>query len=334
MTNAHPDTHATSRTLLADSGVDHDHVLELVRTALTEDLAWGPDITTEATIAGDARGTAHVVARAPGTIAGLGVAAAAPEVLWEIADQSLPAVRVTALGRDGDHVMPGDAVLQLTGPLRLLLTAERTLLNLLCHLSGVATETARWVQALQSVPGPHPGRTRVSVRDTRKTVPGLRVLQKYAVRCGGGVNYRMGLGDAALIKDNHVAASGSITAALQAVRDRAPGITLEVECDTLAQVTEALTAGADLILLDNMATAEIRAAVALTYGYNAKLEASGGLSLDRAAEIAATGVDYVAVGALTHSAPALDLGLDLVADAATTPERVHPGGPHSAGWTP
>ena len=152
---------------------------------------------------------------------------------------------------------------------------------------------------------------RSPARDTRKTVPGLRVLQKYAVRCGGGVNHRMGLGDAALIKDNHVAAAGSITAAFKAVRARAPDVTVEIECDTLAQVTEALTAGADLILLDNMTTAQIRAAVGLARSSSAKLEASGGLTVHHAAEIAATGVDYVSVGALTHSAKALDVGLDL-----------------------
>jgi nicotinate-nucleotide pyrophosphorylase (carboxylating) len=219
---------------------------------------------------------------------------------------------IEALVRDGDRIEPGDRLLRLAGPLRQLLTAERTLLNLLCQLSGVATETARWVRALAPPPGSEEsGRSAVSVRDTRKTVPGLRALQKYAVRCGGGVNHRMGLGDAALIKDNHVAAAGSVTAAYRAVRDHDPTIAVEVECDTLAQVAEALAAGAGLILLDNMDPDELRTAVALARPHAVKLEASGGLTLERAAEVAATGVDYVAVGALTHSAPALDLGLDL-----------------------
>ncbi len=311
MTTVPADTHATSRALLAGTGVDHDHVLDVARAALAEDLAWGPDITTQATIAPDAHGTAHVVTRDSGTIAGLGVAAAVPEILWATGDTSLPPADVTALVRDGDHVTPGEPVLRISAPLRLLLTSERTLLNLLCQLSGVATETARWVDALQSGANAHPDRPQVAVRDTRKTVPGLRVLQKYAVRCGGGVNHRMGLGDAALIKDNHVAAAGSITAAFKAVRARAPDVNVEIECDTLAQVTEALTAGADLILLDNMTTAQIRAAVGLARSSSAKLEASGGLTVHHAAEIAATGVDYVSVGALTHSAKALDLGLDL-----------------------
>ncbi len=320
--------HAVSRGLLAGSGVEHGHVVRLVRAALAEDLAWGPDLTTEATIPSAARGTAHVVARAPGPVAGLGVAAAVIEVLaagealraGEVPGVGDPGVgeprvsghaEVEALVGDGARVAPGDRLMRVSGPLRVLLTGERTLLNLLCQLSGVATETARWVEALGTGADSRP---RASVRDTRKTVPGLRVLQKYAVRCGGGVNHRMGLGDAALIKDNHVAAAGSITAAFRAVRERYPTVSVEVECDTTAQVAEALAVGAELILLDNMDGDEMRAAVALAQTYAVKLEASGGLSLDRAAEVAATGVDYVAIGALTHSAPALDLGLDL--DAA------------------
>jgi nicotinate-nucleotide pyrophosphorylase (carboxylating) len=301
-----------SRALLAGAGVDHDQVLDLVRRALAEDLAWGPDVTTQATIPAGAHGTAYVVAHAPGTVAGLGVAAAVLEALSVIAGPGGDPIVIEALVRDGDRIEPGDRLLRLAGPLRQLLTAERTLLNLLCQLSGVATETARWVRALAPPPGSEEsGRSAVSVRDTRKTVPGLRALQKYAVRCGGGVNHRMGLGDAALIKDNHVAAAGSVTAAYRAVRDHDPTIAVEVECDTLAQVAEALAAGAGLILLDNMDPDELRTAVALARPHAVKLEASGGLTLERAAEVAATGVDYVAVGALTHSAPALDLGLDL-----------------------
>jgi nicotinate-nucleotide pyrophosphorylase (carboxylating) len=304
------DRFAVSRALLADSGVEHAPVLALVRRTLAEDLAWGPDVTTEATIPAAARGTASVVAHAHGTVAGLGVAAAVLETLWASAADGGEPVTLEPRVTGGDRVAPGERLLQVRGPLRLLLTGERTLLNLLCQLSGVATETARWVEALRAGEA-DPDRPQVLVRDTRKTVPGLRVLQKYAVRCGGGVNHRMGLGDAALIKDNHVAAVGSITAAYAAVRDRYPTIAVEVECDTLAQVAEALHAGADLLLLDNMHAAELRAAVALARPHAVKLEASGGLTLQRASEVAATGVDYVAVGALTHSAPALDLGLDL-----------------------
>ena len=302
--------HPVSRALLANSGVDHELVLDVVRRTLAEDLAWGPDITTEATIPAAAHGTASVVAHADGTVAGLGVAAAVLELLWAGKGGAGATAVLEPRVRDGDRVRPGDRLLRISGPLRLMLTGERTLLNLLCQLSGVATETARWVDALG--PGADdPDRPRVSVRDTRKTVPGLRVLQKYAVRCGGGVNHRMGLGDAALIKDNHVAAAGSITAAYAAVREHDPSIAVEVECDTLDQVAEALHTGADLLLLDNMTVPELRAAVALARAHAVKLEASGGLTLARASEVAGTGVDYVAVGALTHSAPALDLGLDL-----------------------
>jgi nicotinate-nucleotide pyrophosphorylase (carboxylating) len=203
-------------------------------------------------------------------------------------------------------------VLRIRGPLRELLGAERTLLNVLTHLSGIATATRAWADALAG--------TGCAVRDTRKTTPGLRQLEKYAVRCGGGVNHRMGLGDAALIKDNHVAAAGGVAAAITAVRAAAPGLPLEVECDTLGQVREALDAGARLILLDNMglaglrAAARLRAAASLGGRYPAaRLEASGGLRLEDARAVAATGVDFVAVGALTHSSPALDLGLDLLA---------------------
>jgi nicotinate-nucleotide pyrophosphorylase (carboxylating) len=306
------DTHAISRALLAGTGVAQDQVLDVVRRALAEDLAWGPDVTTAAIIPARKQGTAHVVAHAPGTLAGVGIAAAVMEVLWASGGDPSPPPRVEALKRDGDRVEPGDRVLRISGPLRLLLTGERTLLNLICQLSGVASETARWVQAVSRPSGGGElDRPRVSVRDTRKTVPGLRALQKYAVRCGGGGNYRMGLGDAALIKDNHIAAAGSISAAYRAVRDLDPIIAVEVECDTLTQVAEALDAGAEMILLDNMSVAELRAAVELARPFPVKLEASGGLTIDRAAEVAAIGVDYISIGALTHSAPALDMGLDL-----------------------
>lgn len=307
-----PDPYTISRKLLAGTGVEHDDVIALVQSALAEDLAWGPDITTQATISATAQATAHVVAHATGIVAGLGVAVATIESLSiTTSDPSPIPLEIHLLVRDGDQVQPGDRLLQITGQTRLLLTAERTMLNLLCQLSGVATETARWVKAISSTPSHRADSAQVVVRDTRKTIPGLRVLQKYAVRCGGGANHRLGLGDAALIKDNHIAAAETITAALQAVRAHAPDISVEVECDTLDQVTEAINAGANLILLDNMDVHDLSQAVRLTRPHNIKLEASGGLTLERAADVAATGVDYLAIGALTHSAPALDLGLDL-----------------------
>jgi nicotinate-nucleotide pyrophosphorylase (carboxylating) len=188
---------------------------------------------------------------------------------------------------------------------RVLLTAERTALNLLCHLSGVASLTARWVEEVRG--------TGCAIRDTRKTLPGLRLLEKYAVRCGGGVNHRLGLGDAVLIKDNHVAAAGSVTAAYEAARAAAPDLPCEVEVDDLAGLDEALACKAELVLLDNFSVADCAEAVrrVRAIGGDTKLEASGGLTLDVARAYAETGVDYLAVGGLTHSAPALDLGLDL-----------------------
>ena len=206
---------------------------------------------------------------------------------------------------DGDRVEPGTAVARVHAPTRLLLTAERSALNLLCHLSGVATLTRRWVDALAG--------TAAVVRDTRKTTPGLRALEKYAVRVGGGVNHRMGLSDAALVKDNHVVAAGGVAAAFAAVRSLAASIPVEIEVDSLAGLTEALDAGADTVLLDNFTPALMTQAVALRdrLAPDVTLEASGGLSLAVAAEVGATGVDFVAVGELTHSAPVLDLGLDL-----------------------
>lgn len=288
--------------LLRDGGLDPDAVRELVRATLAEDLTWGPDVTTMTTIPAEAEATARMVSRETGVLAGVAVAVAAVE---ELADQLATPMTCRVLIPDGASIAPGDAVLEVTGATRTLLTAERTMLNLVCQLSGVASLTRRWVSALAG--------TQASVRDTRKTVPGLRVLQKYAVRCGGGVNHRMGLGDAALIKDNHVAAAGSLSAAFAAVRAQAPEIEIEVECDTLAQVDEAITAGARMILLDNMAADQLRAAAALAADHpEVTLEASGGLTLATAPEVAATGVDYIAVGELTHSARALDLGLDLV----------------------
>jgi nicotinate-nucleotide pyrophosphorylase (carboxylating) len=278
--------------------LDRDAVAALVDAALAEDLGPdGQDVTSVATIPPDLRGTAEIRARARGIVAGLPVAALALE---------RAGAEVLLTSEDGDRVSPGTVVLHAIGPVGRLLTAERTTLNLLCHLSGVATLTGRWVEAVAG--------SGAAIRDTRKTYPGLRALEKYAVRCGGGVNHRMGLWDAALVKDNHVAAAGGVAAAFDAVRTRFPGLPIEVECDTLAQLAEVIEAGADLVLLDNMAPATMREAVGLARraGRAVRLEASGGLSLENAAEVAATGVDFLAVGALTHSAPVLDLGLDLV----------------------
>jgi nicotinate-nucleotide pyrophosphorylase (carboxylating) len=283
---------------LRAAGLDPAAVAALVAAALAEDLAGGVDITTAATVPAGAHGEAHVVARAAGVVAGLPVA----ETAFWLASAG-DELACTSRAADGDRVVSGQSVLTVMGQVSALLTAERTALNLLCHLSGVATLTRQWADAVAGTPA--------RIRDTRKTTPGLRALEKYAVRCGGGVNHRMSLSDAALIKDNHVAAAGSVSAAFAAVRGQAPGLPLEVECDTLDQVAEALAAGADLILLDNFTIADMTSAVTLAAG-RALLEASGGLTLSRASSVAATGVDYLAVGALTHSAPALDFGLDLL----------------------
>jgi nicotinate-nucleotide pyrophosphorylase (carboxylating) len=282
---------------LTAAGLDPGGVERVVRGALEEDLAFGPDVTTDATVPATVTATGDVVPRSAGVLAGILVAAAVFDLVGG------EAVDVVRHAEDGSAAEPGRAVLTVTGPARALLTAERTALNLIAHLSGVATLTARWVDAVAG--------TGAAVRDTRKTTPGLRTLEKYAVRCGGGVNHRMGLGDAALIKDNHVAAAGGVTAAVEAVRTSAPGVPLEVECDTLDQVREALAAGVELVLLDNFSVADTATAVELARGTGLRLEASGGLRLDRARAVAATGVDYLAVGALTHSAPVLDLGFDL-----------------------
>jgi nicotinate-nucleotide pyrophosphorylase (carboxylating) len=285
---------------LVAAGLDPEDTERVVRAALDEDLRYGPDVTSAATAAPHERAAGGVVARQPGVLAGLPVALAVLDTA------GIPPEAAELLRADGDGIEAGAEVLRIRAPLRALLGAERTLLNFLTHLSGIATATRAWVDAVSG--------TGCAVRDTRKTTPGLRQLEKYAVRCGGGVNHRMGLGDAALIKDNHVLAAGGVTAAIAAVRAAAPGLPLEVECDSLEQVREALDAGTGLILLDNMGLADLRAAAAMARRYPpARLEASGGLRLQTARAVAETGVDYVAVGALTHSSPALDLGLDLLA---------------------
>ncbi|HWE88204.1 MAG TPA: carboxylating nicotinate-nucleotide diphosphorylase [Pseudonocardiaceae bacterium] len=286
-------------TLGLDGSLDADEVRRVVDTALAEDLRYGPDATTEATVPAEVVAVAELVTRQPGTIAGIPVALAVFEAVL--------GSRIEILDRvdDGVRLPAGAAALVLRGPVRGLLTAERTALNLVCHLSGVATATAQWVDAIAG--------TGCAVRDSRKTLPGLRSLQKYAVRCGGGVNHRLGLGDAVLIKDNHVLAAGGVAAALAAVRAHAPGLPCEVEVDTLDQLDAVLAVGADEVLLDNFTPEQCAAAVRRRDEVSPKtrLESSGGLTLDVARAYAETGVDYLAVGALTHSSPALDLGLDL-----------------------
>jgi nicotinate-nucleotide pyrophosphorylase (carboxylating) len=274
--------------------LDPAYVQDVVRRALAEDLAGGIDVTSAATVPADQTATGDLVARADGVVAGLAVAG----TVFAAVD---PAIRYEAAKSDGDQVRRGDVLATVTGPTRSLLTAERTALNLLCHLSGVATATAQWVEAVRG--------TGARIRDTRKTTPGLRALEKYAVRQGGGVNHRMSLSDAALVKDNHVIAAGGVAKAFALVRATYPDLPVEVECDGVDDVREAVAAGADLILLDNMSPAEMTEAVGIAQGV--RTEASGGLTLDTARAVAATGVDYISVGALTHSARILDIALDL-----------------------
>lgn len=282
-------------------GLDPDEVQRLVRSAVDEDLRHGPDVTTLATMPPDASATAAVNARRAGVLAGVPAALAVLDVVLGSA--------YTVLDRadEGSELAAGQHAVVLRGPTGGLLTAERTVLNLLGHLSGVATATASWVARVAG--------TGCAVRDSRKTHPGMRALQKYAVRAGGGRNHRMGLGDAVLIKDNHVLAAGSITAALDAARAYAPELDCEVEVDDLGQLDQALAAGADEVLLDNFTVRDCAEAARRrdASAPGTLLEASGGLSLDVAREYAATGVNYLAVGALTHSSPALDIGLDLLA---------------------
>jgi nicotinate-nucleotide pyrophosphorylase (carboxylating) len=272
----------------------------VVSRALEEDLRYGPDVTTQATVPADAATTASMRTREFGVAAGVDVALL---VLDEVIGPD--GYRLIERVEDGTRLEPGAALLTLHAPTRGLLTAERTMLNLVSHLSGIATATASWVDAVAG--------TNAKIRDTRKTLPGLRALQKYAVRVGGGENHRMGLGDAALIKDNHVAAAGSVVAALRAVRAASPGLICEVEVDSLEQLDEVLAEDVELVLLDNFPVWQTQIAVQRRDSRSpaTKLESSGGLSVETAAEYAGTGVDYLAVGALTHSVRVLDVGLDI-----------------------
>ena len=271
-----------------------------IARALDEDLRYGPDITTAATVPEGAVTTASLITREPGVIAGVDIAIL---VLDEVLGRD--GYRIVNRVEDGARLQPGASALTVEARMHGLLTAERTLLNMICHLSGIATATAAWVDAVDG--------TTTKIRDTRKTLPGLRALQKYAVRVGGGVNHRLGLGDAALIKDNHVAAAGSVVAALRAVRATAPDLPFEVEVDSLEQLDEILAEDPELVLLDNFPVWQTQIAVQRrdARAPATKLESSGGLSLDSAADYAGTGVDYLAVGALTHSVRAVDIGLDV-----------------------
>ena len=272
-----------------------DALTALVRTALDEDAAHN-DLTSIATVHASARARAVIVARQPGVICGVPLALEAVRQL-----EAHGTIRIDHV--DGARVAPGTIILYLSGKARGLLAAERVALNFMQRLSGVATLTAKFVEAVQG--------TRAKILDTRKTTPGWRLLEKYAVRCGGGTNHRMNLGDAVLIKDNHLAAvSGDVAAAVQRARAIAPaGARVEVECDRLEQAEAAVAAGADIVLLDNMTLDELREAVDAIAG-RALVEASGGVRLDTVRAIADTGVDWISVGAITHSAPALDLALD------------------------
>jgi len=287
----------TSVRLVGLGGPDPEDLRRVVETALAEDLRYGHDATTAATVPADAVAVAELTARAPGVLAGLPAARAVLDAVLGVDGYTVLTARA-----DGDRLAAGDVALAVRAPVRGLLTAERTALNLVCHLSGVATATRAWVDAVEG--------TGARIRDTRKTLPGLRLLAKYAVRCGGGVNHRLGLGDAVLIKDNHVAVSGGVVPAMRAVRAHRPDLPVEVEVDTLEQLDEALAERAEMILLDNMTTAQLREAVRRTAG-QAWLEASGGITLATARAIAETGVDALSVGALTHSVRALDVALEV-----------------------
>jgi nicotinate-nucleotide pyrophosphorylase (carboxylating) len=294
---------APLRAELSAAGLDVGELYDAIETAVDEDLPEpqpgempAEDVTSAATIPIDARARGDFAVREAGVVAGLGVAALVFH--YVMGDD----VEITDRVPDGTRVKPGDVVMRVAGPTRGLLTAERTALNYASHLSGVATATAAWVDAVAG--------TGARILDTRKTLPTYRNLQKYAVRCGGGLNHRSTLAEMALVKDNHVIAAGGVVPAFEAVRAAYPGIPVEVEVTTLDELRDLLAVGCDRILLDNMTTDQMREAVALTAG-RAQLEASGGLSVERAREVAETGVDFLSVGALTHSVTVFDIGFDL-----------------------
>jgi len=289
---------------LAAQGLNVEYVQRIIRDTVTEDLDGGIDVTSVATVPLQQRSVVTFGSRANGCLAGLDIAIAAVEMVCGPSASNVERVK-----NDGDRVAPGDVLARVEAPTQLMLTAERTALNLLCHLSGVATATSSWVDAIAG--------TKAVIRDTRKTTPGLRAMEKYAVRCGGGQNHRMSLSDAALVKDNHIAAAGGVAEAFGKVRELAATVPIEIEVDTLEQLRVALSAGADVVLLDNMSPDIMREAVdisaehAESTGHAVLLEASGGLTLEKAKAVANTGVHFISVGGLTHSSPILDIGLDM-----------------------
>ena len=281
---------------LRSNGLEPELVQALVDLAISEDLMGGTDVTSLATIPEIQISELDLVTRSPGVIAGINIAAL---VFLSVASRK---IEIELCVEDGKKVEANTCLLTAKGSTIELLTAERTALNFLGHLSGIATTTNKWVNEISG--------TNAKVRDTRKTTPGLRLLEKYAVKAGGGTNHRMSLNDQALIKDNHIVASGSIKSAVEKVKDKFPELDFEIEVDNLDQLNEALAVDAKLILLDNFKIEDLKKAV-VAVNKKAKLEASGGITLENARKIAETGVDFLAVGALTHSAPVLDIGGDL-----------------------
>jgi nicotinate-nucleotide pyrophosphorylase (carboxylating) len=291
------------RSRLQTQGLDPSYVERVIRDTISEDLDGGIDVTSVATVPVEQRSVVTFGSRANGCLSGLDVAAAVIEMVCGATASSFERLK-----NDGDRVAKGDVLARVEAPTQYMLTAERTALNLMCHLSGIATATSQWVDAVAG--------TGAIIRDTRKTTPGLRILEKYAVRCGGGQNHRMSLSDAALVKDNHIAAAGGVERAFSKVRELASSLPIEIEVDTLDQLRVALAAGADVVLLDNMPPSVMREAVAIgaehkrSTGRDVLLEASGGLTLSNARDVAETGVHFISVGGLTHSSPILDIGLD------------------------
>ena len=278
---------------LKNLGLSPNHIFQQVKDAISEDLAGGQDLTSVATITQSQVSTADFITRTSGVVSGLHVVAAVLEYCG--------VNHYEVLVDEGAKVSAGKLLITAQGNTQKLLLAERTALNFLSHLSGISTLTNKWVSEISG--------TKCQVRDTRKTTPGLRMLEKFAVRMGGGTNHRLSLSQAALIKDNHVLAAGSITAAFNAIKKMYPDKSIEIEVDSIDQLKEAIILKPDLILLDNMSTNQCSEAVSLTNGL-VKLEASGGIAISNAKSYAATGVDYLAIGSLTHSAPALDIGFD------------------------
>ena len=290
--------------LLVAGGLNPLYIEDVIENTILEDLDGGIDVTSVATVPFEQRSIATFGTRSDGCVSGLVIAAAVIEMVC-----GPHASSIDYFHNDGERVHAGDVLMKIEAPTQLLLTAERTALNLLCHLSGIATATASWVDAVAG--------TGAIIRDTRKTTPGLRALEKYAVRCGGGQNHRMSLSDAALVKDNHIVAAGGVAEAFAKVRALADTLPIEIEVDTLEQLQVALDAGANVVLLDNMPPDMIEEAVAISQRHTVEtshavlLEASGGLTIATARSVAETGVHFISVGGLTHSSPILDIGLDL-----------------------